>query len=96
MQLIFTKRSKKSFNRIEKIIEKRWGNVVASAFRQKVLDFFKILENYPEIGRLEIKEKRIYAYCLTKQTTIFYRIKGEQIIVLVFFDTRKNPSKRPK
>jgi len=52
------------------------------------------LENYPEIGVVEVDDKQIRGFQLTKQTRVFYRIKGERIIILTFFDVRQHPNKK--
>jgi plasmid stabilization system protein ParE len=96
MRITLSKRATKSFLSIKNYIEGKWGGLVASAFEQKVIDFLDLLELFPEMGVIEVREKNIYGFQLTRQTRIFYRIKKETIIVLVFFDTRQHPKKRPK
>lgn len=46
------------------------------------------------MGSLEVPEKAIRGFQFTKQTRIFYRIKGNQIIILTLFDVRQNPDKK--
>jgi len=48
------------------------------------------------MGVLEVQNKEIRSFLLTPQTRIFYRIEKEHIMILTFFDTRQNSSKRPK
>ena len=55
-----------------------------------------ILQEFPEMGTLEIKAKNLRGFQLTKQTRVYYRIKGEQITILTFFDSRQDPKKRPR
>ena len=69
---------------------------MAEAFEQKMVDFLDLLEDFPEIGVVEVIEKQIRGFQLTKQTRIFYRIKGERIIILTFFDVRQDPKKKPR
>lgn len=90
-----SRRAEKSFRTIKDFIERKWGESVANAFEQKIIDFLDLLEIFPEIGTLEIAEKRIYGFQLTKQTRVFYRIETDKIIILVFFDVRQDPKKRP-
>lgn len=96
MKIKVSKRAARSFNSTKEFITNKWGNLVASSFEQKVIDFLDLLEVFPEMGMLEVPEKKIYGFQLTKQTRIFYRIKGEAIIIIVFFDVRQNPKKRPQ
>jgi plasmid stabilization system protein ParE len=53
-----------------------------------------LLEDFPEIGAVEVVEKQIRGFQLTKQTMVFYRTKGEKIIILTFFDVRQDPRKK--
>ena len=71
------------------------GERVAEAFEQKMMDFLDLLADFPEIGVLEVIEKQIRGFQLTKHTRVFYRIKGKRIIILTFFDVRKDPKKKP-
>jgi plasmid stabilization system protein ParE len=97
MTVKVSKRAEKSFHSIKDFIRFKWGELVANAFEERVVDFLDLLEDFPEIGTLEkINDKRIYGFQLTKQTKVFYRIKGERIIIIVFFDVRQDPKKKPR
>ncbi|NBP70045.1 MAG: type II toxin-antitoxin system RelE/ParE family toxin [Cytophagia bacterium] len=91
-----SKRAEKSFRSIKDFIKWRWGELAADMFEQKVIDFLDILETFPQIGTLESAEKNLYGFQLTKQTRVFYRIKSNTIIIIIFFDVRQNPIKKPK
>ncbi|GAA5026996.1 hypothetical protein GCM10011506_13180 [Marivirga lumbricoides] len=53
-----------------------------------------MLSEFPEIETVENVEKDIRGFTLLKQVNIFYRIKGDTVILLDFFDNRKRPSKK--
>ena len=86
MNLKITKRAKENFHAIRNYIEENWNIKTADEFQTKIERFLDLLQDFPEIGTLEVKEKGIRGFTITKQTTIFYRIKGETLIVLAFFD----------
>ncbi len=94
MRIFLTKRAEKNYLSIKEFITNKWGISVAEAFERKATDFFDLLENYPEIGVVEVDDKQIRGFQLTKQTRVFYRIKGERIIILTFFDVRQHPNKK--
>ena len=94
MRIFLTKRAEKNYLSIKKFITYKWGTRVAEAFERKATDFLDLLEDYPEIGVVEVADKQIRGFQLTKQTRVFYRIKGERIIILTFFDVRQHPSKK--
>lgn len=95
MKIFLTKRAEKNYNSIKEFITGEWGENVTKAFVQKTKNFFDLLELFPELGSMELPEKEIRGFQLTKQTRVFYRIKGEKLIILSFFDVRQNPEKRP-
>ncbi len=96
MRISLTKRAESNYRSIQEYIHNKWGASVAKAFEQKTTDFLDILEDFPEIGVLEVADKQIRGFQLTKQTRIFYRIKGERIIILTLFDVRQDPKKKPQ
>lgn len=96
MKIALTKQAEKNYHSIKEYIIDEWGERVAEAFEQKTIDFLDLLEDFPEIGTIEVVEKHIRGFQLTKQTRVFYRIKGERIIILNFFDVRQDPKKRPQ
>lgn len=96
MKVLFSKRAEANFVSIIYFIGNKWGTAVVEAFKQKVSDFLHLIEKFPELGQVELEEKGIRGFQLTKQTRVFYRIKGQKVIILAFFDVRKNPTKRPR
>lgn len=75
-------------------LETEWGDRVVKAFMTKLYDFLEILSEFPEIGSIEFPEKGIRGFPLTKQVNIFYKIDGDQIILLDLFDSRSTPEKK--
>jgi plasmid stabilization system protein ParE len=96
MTIFFSKRAHKTYHKIKERITEEWGDRVAEAFEQKTNDFLDLLEDFPKIGTVEYPQKQIRGFQLTKQTKIFYRIKGQRIVILTFFDVRQDPRKRPR
>ena len=96
MRIFLTKRAENNYRSIKKYITEEWGERVAQAFEQKTVDFLDLLEDFPEIGVVEMVDKQIHGFQLTKQTRVFYRIKNDRIIILAFFDVRQNPKKKPR
>jgi len=94
LNIVWTKRADNKFNNIILYLEKEWGIRVTSAFVKKVYDFFDILIEFPKIGTIEHKEKNIRGYTITKQINIYYKIKGDNIIILDFYDNRRNPKRK--
>ena len=75
-------------------LESEWGENVAKAFMKKLYDFLEILSEFPEIGSMQYPEKKIRGFSLTKQVSVFYKIDGNQIILLDLFDNRSTKKER--
>ena len=92
MKVFLTRRAERNYNAIKEYINQEWGAKTAQTFTKKADETFKLLEDFPEMGPTEIKNIR--GFQLTKQTRILYRLRGQRIIILSFFDVRQNPKKR--
>jgi plasmid stabilization system protein ParE len=62
MKIFLTQRAVKSYIAIKGYIENEFGEKVSAAFEQKIIDFLDLLENFPELGTLEVAEKQIRAF----------------------------------
>ncbi|WP_425393133.1 type II toxin-antitoxin system RelE/ParE family toxin [Ekhidna sp.] len=77
-------------------ILKEFGEKPSNNFKDKVFDFLELLGKFPQLGTLEVPEKNIHGFQISKQTRIFYRISKDHISLLTFFDTRQDPARKPK
>jgi plasmid stabilization system protein ParE len=96
MKIYWTNRSHARFLKIKAYINKEFGKASSTKFQDNVFDFLELLEKFPELGSLEVADKNIYGFQLSKQTRIFYRITNDHIVLLTFFDSRQHPNKKPK
>jgi len=91
----WTKRAQKSFDNIVDYLNTEWSLVVAIKFVKKSNAFIETLKDYPRLGKQETAANGLRSFVLSRQTTVFYRIKNKDTIILLnFFDTRQNPEKR--
>lgn len=96
MRISFTRRAQKNYNSIKKYLSEEWGEATEIAFEQKTIDFLDLLKEFPEMGSIELPDKKIRGFQLTRQTRVLYRIKKQSIILLAFFGVRQNPKKKLK
>lgn len=95
MKVVWLKQSQTRFREIGMYISQQFGEQAASKFRTKVFDFLELLERFPELGSLEVEEKNIRGFQVSKEIRLFYRINKNHISLLTFFDSRQDPRKRP-
>ena len=94
LRIFWSKRADKKFDKILDYLNAEWGEKVTSAFVKKVYDFLDILIEFPEIGSVENVERGIRGFVIVKQITIFYKVSGNKIILLNFFDNRQGSKKK--
>ncbi len=94
LKIIWSKRASLKFDQTITYLIDEWGEKSAKQFIGKVFDFLEILSEFPEIGSVENKEKNIRGFTIVKQVNLYYRIKNNKIILLIFFDNRQNPQKK--
>ena len=90
----WTKRAKINFGKIVKHLESSFGEKTAKAFVQKSFVITEILSEYPQIGSVEINEKKVRGIIITKHNKLFYRFNENEIIILNIFDTRQDPKEK--
>lgn len=84
------------FQEIDSYITDKFGQKSSEKFKNKVFDFLELLQRFPQLGTLEVPDKHIHGFQISKQTRVFYRINKEHISLLTFFDNRQDAEKRPK
>lgn len=94
MKIFVSKRADRDFQNILEYLEYRWGASSVEKFKSLTNDFLDILESFPEIGSMELPEKKIRGFQLTRQTRVFYTIKPKFILILAFYDVRQNPKSK--
>ena len=83
-------------NNLENIIdylETNWTQKELKKFFQKFEKQLLLLSLFPEAYPVSLKKKRIHRCVLTKNLTIFYTVKENNLELLSIFDTGQHPSK---
>ena len=90
----FTPEAEKDFETILNYIQINFGKDSANRFKKLVWNFTSLMEGFPEVGSMEIRDKNIRGFVIHRRLKVFYRIKGGSVIVLKLFDTRQHPNKK--
>ena len=93
LEIKWSKQADRTFDKIIEYLRKHWGDHVVMAFVRKTYDFLDVLADFPEIGSMQLKEKDVRGFVIIKQVIVFYKIKGNSVILLSFFDCRQNPER---
>lgn len=94
MNIVVSKRAEQNYKSIKKYITDKFGEKVSELFDLRTKDILNLLIDFPLIGSMEVPSKNIRGFQLAKQTKVLYRLKGDTIIILNFFDVRQSPTKK--
>jgi plasmid stabilization system protein ParE len=96
MQVIFSKRAKVRLENLLDYLKKNWSEKSKNDFIIKLDRSIAQISKIPTICPESKKFKGLFKCVVTRQTTLFYRIKNQTIQVITLFDTRQNPDKLNK
>ena len=92
-KIIWSTRAVNSFDKIIKYLEKNWTK---KEIEKLILTTQKVLQQI-ESESIKFKssgKKDIHEVLITKHNLLIYRLKKNQIDLLVFYDTRQHPKKK--
>ena len=94
LDISWTKTAQQSFDDIYDYIEAKLGENYAVEFLLKSLGVVDYISEFPEMGTDESVDLGIKAFVLSKQISLFYRMDSTKLILLNFYDNRRNPKRR--
>jgi plasmid stabilization system protein ParE len=97
MIVSWTPRAISDFNKILEYLYENWGAKEVDNFIDKTDAVIKIIVENPQIFVKSIKKKNVRNGFITKHNSLFYKVKPRknEIVLLTFWDNRKDPLKRP-
>lgn len=96
MTLTWTKNAKIRFEEILDYIEKEFGYAARHDFRTRTKEFTVLLKEFPEMGSIEVREKKIRGFQISRQTRVFYRVKGNRNYHTYFFRYQTRSKEKDK
>jgi plasmid stabilization system protein ParE len=93
-KVIWTPEAEKSFDSILIYLQENWSQRQIIDFIKKTDDVVQHIVRFPRSYRSAGKED-VREALITKQNFLLYRVSAETVYLLFFWDTRKNPSKKP-
>ena len=73
-------------------MKEKWSQKEINSFIDRTEKVLNLLQNNPFLYSYS-KENDCFKSVLTTQVSLFYRVKGEKVELLIFWDTRQDPSK---
>lgn len=96
MRVIFSKKAKIKLENLLCYLEKEWSEKSKNDFIKKLDRSIAQISKLPVSCPESKKFPCLFKCVVTRQTTLFYRIKDKTIQVITLFDTRQNPVKLNK
>jgi plasmid stabilization system protein ParE len=89
--VVFSTAAFDSFFHITAYIEENWGQKIADRFKKQVDKTINIISKQPYIFKPSTLDSRIRKGVISKQTSFFYEIHDEYIVIVFFWDNRQEP-----
>ena len=91
--------SKRASIKLDKLLfrlEEEWSVEVKKEFVGKLDRAIEIIAANPDAFPISNLQKGIHKCVVTKQTTIYYRVKSAEIQIITLFETRQSPKRLKK
>ena len=92
-KIIWSDEALKGLKGIIEYLEEHWTEKEITKFARLLDKQLNIIQENPEIFPKSNRTKLIRKSVLTKQTSIYYKIKEDKIFILTLFDNRQSPNK---
>jgi plasmid stabilization system protein ParE len=91
-----SKRASVKLDKLLNRLQKEWSIEVKKEFIGKLDRALDIISVNPDAFPISNLQKGIHKCVVTKQTTIYYRVKAVEIQIITVFETRQSPKKLKK
>ena len=93
MKVYFSKTAAHKLENLLEYLEVEWSLKVKSKFIKKLDNAISTISTFPEVFPQSSIKKGYRKCVITKQTSIYYRIKNNEVEISTLFDNRQNPTK---
>ena len=94
-EITWTPEAEKTHNSVVDYLKRDWSEKEVIRFIEKVNNIVEHISRHPLVYPIAGKED-VREAVITKHNILLYRIAGQKIFLLYFWDTRKNPAKKRK
>ena len=92
-QVVFSKRARNKLEKLLNYLETEWSLKVKNEFIVKLDRRILQISRHPASCPESEYFPDLHKCVVTKQTTLYYRVKEEEIEVITLFDNRQDPNK---
>ncbi|MBK0381363.1 type II toxin-antitoxin system RelE/ParE family toxin [Pedobacter sp. SD-b] len=92
LDIAWTKEAEEIFELILNHLESNWSPKQAAKFFKSVNSTLLTISKQPFIFKASEDNPNVRKAAISKQTSFFYKVEGDKIIILYFWDNRQNPT----
>ena len=90
-EIVFSKRANETFDLIQLQLLERWGTASVIKFEQRTMLVLEAISNSPFMYQSIEIDSEVRKAIIHKNCSLFYRINGQKIVLLFFWDKRQYP-----
>ena len=91
LPLFWTEEAKETFGIVTNFILQTWGDKQVEIFIKKASKTLENISSQPYIFKSSSIQKDVRKGLIRKQTSVFYQIESDKIVILFFWDNRQKP-----
>ncbi len=89
-QIVVTPESEETLTSVHHFIKENFGNRSAESFLNKADKIIQLISELPYMYKAAPFDEAVRIGLISKQTSLFYRVKEESIELLFFWDNRQD------
>jgi plasmid stabilization system protein ParE len=93
MKVTISERAERNLDNIIRYLEAEWSVRVRDKFLEMLKKKIEQIARMPHMYEASSKKKTVRRCVVSKQTSLYYRPKKEEIEIITIQDTRQNPKK---
>lgn len=92
-KIILSKRASRRLGRLLDYLESEWNVKVKNEFIIKLDRSLSQIQNFPKSFQKSKEIKGLHKCVVSRQTSLFYKVEKERIIIVAIFDNRMDPAR---
>ena len=92
--IVWSPRSRSNYFQLLEYLDDTWGPMSVKKFNTRFNKVLDQIATHPDLYPATMKKSNTRCCVLSKQTTLYYRVKKKEIELVTLFDNRKHPSKK--
>jgi hypothetical protein len=89
-EVVFSERANETFYLIQSQLLARWGYATVLKFEYRTIKVIEIIAQVPFIYQSIETNSEVRKAFIHKNCSLFYRVSGQKIVILFFWDNRQD------